>query len=117
VICRRNEKCIVDDMKWLTIIFQVIRDLFRSRASLEAEIVCLRQQLAVYKAKVKRPILSSADRRFWIVMSLMFRSLERSSYYRQARDCAALASIVSKKNLGFQIRPKVRATKHRCLDL
>jgi hypothetical protein len=45
------------------LILGVIADLFRSRASLEAEILALRQQINVlHRLRPKRPILSSMDR-------------------------------------------------------
>src|SRR5436309_12552751 len=39
--------------------------LFRSRVSLQVEIVALRHQLAVYQGRVRRPHLCPADRILW----------------------------------------------------
>jgi putative transposase len=60
-------------MKWIILILQSIADQFRSRKSLEAEVICLRQQLAIYKLSVKKPSISNHDRRFWVIMSCHFR--------------------------------------------
>jgi putative transposase len=43
--------------------------VFRSRASLVAENLCLRQQLAVLQRQRPHPPLKDHDRRFWILMS------------------------------------------------
>jgi hypothetical protein len=44
----------------------------RSRASLVAENLCLRQQLLVLRRRQLRPRLSDSDRRFWILASRWF---------------------------------------------
>ena len=41
--------------------------IFKSRARLVAENLCLRQQLVVFKRRQIRPRLQDADRRFWIL--------------------------------------------------
>ena len=46
--------------------------LFRSRASLVAENLCLRHQIIVLQRKQSRPILTDRDRLFWILMSRVF---------------------------------------------
>jgi len=43
--------------------------LFRSRISLQVEIVALRHQLAVYQRRVRRPHLCPADRILWAWLS------------------------------------------------
>src|SRR5437867_2754865 len=43
--------------------------LFRSRVSLQVEIVALRHQLAVYQGRVRRPHLCPADRILWAWLS------------------------------------------------
>ena len=43
--------------------------IFRPRALLIAENLCLRQQLLVLQRRHPRPRLSNADRRFWILAS------------------------------------------------
>ena len=42
-----------------------VSTLFRSRLSLQLEIVALRHQLAVYQRVTKRPQISSGDRILW----------------------------------------------------
>jgi hypothetical protein len=46
-----------------------LRAAFRPRASLVAENLALRQQLAVLRRKTKRPHLLPIDRAFWVVLS------------------------------------------------
>ena len=43
--------------------------LFKSKAGLVAENLCLRQQLVVLKRRQQRPRLRNSDRRFWILVS------------------------------------------------
>ena len=45
----------------------------KSRASLVAENLCLRQQLVVLQRRHPRPRLTDADRRFWILARCWFR--------------------------------------------
>ena len=49
-----------------------LANLFRSRASLVAETMCLRQQLLVVQRKQRRPFLTDRDRLFWVLMSRLF---------------------------------------------
>ena len=51
-------------MQW---VLWVIAGFFRSKASLVAENLCLRQQLLVLRRQHKRPRLRDTDRRFWIL--------------------------------------------------
>ena len=46
--------------------------IFKSRARLVAENLCLRQQLIVLKRRQARPQLRDADRRFWILACQLF---------------------------------------------
>ena len=46
-----------------------LRALLIPKASLAAENLALRQQLAVYKQSVKRPELRPRDRLFWVWLS------------------------------------------------
>ena len=63
-------------MSWLRLLVlfgQSFLDLFRSQASLEAECLVLRQQLAVLKEqKSKRIRLQPADRMFWALLSKLW---------------------------------------------
>lgn len=56
-------------MRWVLL---SLAGLFRSRASLVAENVCLRQQLIVLQRKQLRPGLTDRDRLFWILMLRLF---------------------------------------------
>src|SRR5258705_436681 len=49
-----------------------IAGVFKSRATLIAENLCLRQQLLVYQRRRPRPRLRDADRRFWILARRWF---------------------------------------------
>jgi transposase InsO family protein len=51
---------------------------FKSRASLVAENLCLRQQLLVLQRRHPRPRLKDADRRFWILTCRWFSDWRRS---------------------------------------
>lgn len=51
-------------MQWVV---WAIAGLFRSKTSLIAENLCLRQQLLVLRRRHKRPRLRDTDRRFWIL--------------------------------------------------
>ena len=53
-------------MRWMV---WAVAGFFRSRTSLIAENLCLRQQLLVLHRKHKRPRLQDSDRRFWILAS------------------------------------------------
>ncbi len=52
--------------------------IFKSRTSLVAENLCLRQQLIVLKRRQTRPQLRDADRRFWILACQLFSGWSRS---------------------------------------
>ena len=56
----------------LRLLILAIGAIFRSKALLIAENLCLRQQLAVLQRRHPRPHLSDADRRFWILASRWF---------------------------------------------
>ncbi len=49
----------------------VFNAIFKSRARLVAENLCLRQQLVVLKRRQVRPQLRNADRRFWVLTLLL----------------------------------------------
>ncbi len=52
--------------------------IFKSRARLVAENLCLRQQLIVLKQRQVRPQLRDADRRFWVLACQWFSEWHRS---------------------------------------
>ncbi len=51
--------------------------IFKSKARLVAENLCLRQQLIVLKRRQARPQLRDADRRFWILACQLFLGWSR----------------------------------------
>ena len=51
---------------------RALAEFFKSRASLVAENLCLRQQLLVLQRRHPRSRLTDADRRFWILASRWF---------------------------------------------
>jgi hypothetical protein len=53
----------------MTILLMLLRNLLVSRATLIAENLALRQQLAVLRRSVRRPRLRQRDRLFWTVLS------------------------------------------------
>jgi hypothetical protein len=53
----------------LRLLVLFIAAIFRPKALLIAENLCLRQQLVALQRRHPRPRLSNADRRFWIVAS------------------------------------------------
>ncbi len=52
--------------------------IFKSRARLVAENLCLRQQLIVLKRRQARPQLRDADRRFWVLTCQLFSGWHQS---------------------------------------
>jgi len=65
--------------------------IFRPRALLIAENLCLRQQLLVLQRWHPRPRLSNADRRFWILASRWLGGWRNSLPIGKARDGSKLA--------------------------
>jgi hypothetical protein len=56
----------------LRLLVLAIAAIFRPKALLIAENLCLRQQLVVLQRRHPRPRLREADRRFWILASRWF---------------------------------------------
>ena len=70
--------------------------LFRSRASLVAENLCLRQQLVVLQRKQPRPVLTDRDRLFWILISQLFPG------WRQPLLLVTLATVLRWHRRGWK---------------
>ena len=68
-----------------------LAEFLKSRASLVAENLCLRQQLLVLQRRHPRPRLRDADRRFWILACRWFSGWRRSLVIVTARNGAGLA--------------------------
>jgi hypothetical protein len=59
-------------MNWLKALFLFLRGLLASRASLAAENLALRQQLAILQREKPRPRLGWRDRFFWVWLSRLW---------------------------------------------
>jgi hypothetical protein len=55
----------------LRLLVLAIGAIFKPKTLLIAENLCLRQQLVVLQRRHPRPRLSDADRRFWILASMV----------------------------------------------
>src|ERR1700730_8247991 len=53
----------------LSLFLSMLRSCFRTRASMQVEILALRHQLAVATRRRKRPSLGSLDRVLWVTLS------------------------------------------------
>ncbi len=62
----------------LQILFWVTRATFKSPQELVLENLALRQQMAVFKASVKRPHLRNRDRFFWVLLSRFWKDWDKS---------------------------------------
>src|SRR5262249_35923577 len=60
-------------MPGFSVLFHLIRCLIAPRLRLAAEIVSLRQQLAVLNRSTKRPQLRRRDRFFWVMLSKLWK--------------------------------------------
>jgi hypothetical protein len=49
-----------------SILITSVLDWFRSRFSMQIELIALRHQVAVYQESVSRPKLQPSDRWFWV---------------------------------------------------
>ena len=63
--------------------------LFRSRHSMQLEILALRHQLAVYKQSVHRPRLRPTDRLFWMWLSRLWSRWQEALAFVQPRTVIA----------------------------
>jgi len=61
-------------MAFFPLLFSFTRSLFAPRLQLMAEILALRQQLAILNRTAKRPSLRFQDRLFWIVLARFWKS-------------------------------------------
>jgi putative transposase len=75
----------------------LVRNLLVSRATLTAENLALRQQLAVYQRRVKRPQLRGRDRFFWVVMSRLWKN------WREVLIIVKPKTVVKWHKQGFQL--------------
>lgn len=73
----------------LLLIFGIIPRLFRSRASLEAEIIALRHQLAIYERRGRQPQVRPADRIFWSWLSRIWPGWRKALVFVQPETVIA----------------------------
>ena len=91
-----------NDTVWL-----FVRALVKSRSSVAAENLALRQQLTVYQRKNKRPKLRKGDRLFWVCLSRLW------SDWRSALVLVQPATVAKWHREGFRLywRWKSRSKK------
>ena len=71
--------------RWLIFLVAFMTRTFRSRASLQLELVALRHQLAMYKGQGLRPRIRPADRLLWSLISRWWSEWRRALYIVQPR--------------------------------
>src|SRR5919198_1590580 len=65
-------------VRWLAILVGSLKSSVRTHGELALENLALRQQLAVWKMRHRRPQLRATDRIFWIVLSRVWTSWRSS---------------------------------------
>jgi hypothetical protein len=69
----------------VSILLASIITWFRSRLSMQMELIALRHQLAVYKESVPRPKLQPADRLLWVWLSRLWSGWQQALEFVQPR--------------------------------
>ncbi len=94
-------------MAWLRMAYLRVQNLFRNRGELALENLALRQQLAVLRAKKKRPRVRPVDRIFWVWLSRLW------SNWRSALLIVQPETVVRWHQQGFRLywRWKSRSRK------
>ena len=94
-------------MVWLRMALLFVRSVFRDRGELALENLALRQQLAVLRAKKKRPRVRPVDRIFWVWLSRLW------SNWRSALLMVQPDTVVHWHRQGFKLfwRWKSRAKR------
>ena len=96
--------------------FSAARSSLQSRRALALENLALRQQLAVLRRQAKRPKLSRADRRFWVLLARVWPG------WRTALTIVQPATVIRWHRKGFALyleleEPQAgRATSPGCRD-
>jgi putative transposase len=83
-------------VRWLGILFGTVRSCLRTHRELELENLALRQQLAVWKARERRPRLTELDRIFWICLSRLW------TRWRQSLHLVRPETVVGWHRAGFK---------------
>ena len=83
-------------LKWLRMLFGVMRSSIRPRQELVLENLALRQQLVVLKQRYPRPSLKNSDRLFWVFLSRVW------SNWRNSLHLVQPATVVRWHRQGFK---------------
>jgi putative transposase len=73
----------------VSILLASILAWFRSRLSLQIELIALRHQIAVYKQTVSRPRLRPSDRLLWVWLSRLWPRWQQALEFVQPRAVIA----------------------------
>jgi transposase InsO family protein len=73
----------------VSILLTSIATWFRSRLSLQLELIALRHQVTVYKQSVSRPTLRPADRLLWVWLSRLWPAWQQALEFVQPRTVIA----------------------------
>jgi putative transposase len=94
-------------MSGFSTLFHLIRCLIAPRLRLAAEILALRQQLAVLNRGTKRPQLRRRDRFFWVILSKLWRN------WREALIIVKPETVVKWHKEGFRLYWQWRSRRRR----
>ena len=94
------------------VLLLLLRGALRDRASLVAENLALRQQLAALQHKSKRPRLRKRDRIFWAILSWVWRDWRSALLIvllvgtARASSCSGGGSPGTERLVGRRSRPR-----------
>lgn len=72
-----------------SILLTFVLDWFRSRLSMQMELIALRHQLSVYQQSISRPKLQPADRLLWVWLSRLWPGWQEALEFVQPRTVIA----------------------------
>ncbi|MDH3600825.1 MAG: hypothetical protein OEU26_14450 [Candidatus Tectomicrobia bacterium] len=73
----------------VSILFASLFTWFRSRLSMQMELIALRHQVTVYKPSISRPKLQPTDRLLWVWLSCLWPSWQEALEFVQPRTLIA----------------------------
>jgi hypothetical protein len=85
-------------------LFRFVRLLGSGHQAVAVENLALRRQLAAYKRKLKRPVVTQWDRLFWVGLSAGLEPLAARARFRSARHSGALATGTVSQILGSAVK-------------
>ena len=100
-------------LAWLTRILLALRSVLEARASREAEILALRQQLLVLNRRHPRVRLRNIDRLILVWLYRLFPSLLESLVIVKPETVAALASTRLSRLLALEVVAALRPAQNR----